>query len=85
MDGLIWKKPKCKVTRKIPFIPKETELDALIAVCGKKTATFLRLQKETEIDQLIAGSGKKMSTLTITKRNCHSDWRSMQNQMGRFR
>ncbi len=47
MEGLIWEKPRCKVTRKIPFIPMEEELDALIAGCGKKSATFLRLLKET--------------------------------------
>ncbi len=45
--GLYWEKPKCKVTRKIPFIPLEKELDALIAGCGKKTSTFLRMLKET--------------------------------------
>jgi len=47
MEGLTWEKPRCKVTRKIPFIPTEAELDALIAGCGKKTATFLRVLKET--------------------------------------
>jgi len=44
---LQWEKPKCQVTQKIPFIPTEQELDALIAGCGKKTATFLQLLKET--------------------------------------
>jgi len=39
-------KPKCKCTRKIPFIPTEQELDALIAGCGRKTSTFLQLLKE---------------------------------------
>lgn len=47
MHGQTWEKPKCKVTRKIPFIPTEQELDALIAGSGKKTSTFLRLLKET--------------------------------------
>lgn len=47
MEGLKWEKPRCKVTRKIPFIPTEEELDILIAGCGKKTAPFLRLLKET--------------------------------------
>jgi integrase len=46
-DGLYWEKPKCKVTRKIPFIPTEQELDALIAGCGRKTSAFLQLLKET--------------------------------------
>lgn len=33
--------------QKIPFIPLETEIDALIAGCGKKTSTMLQLLKET--------------------------------------
>ena len=45
--GLYWEKPKCNVVRKLHFIPLEEELDALIAGCGKKTSTFLRLLKET--------------------------------------
>jgi integrase len=47
LNGLIWEKPRCHVTQKIPFMPKEEEIDALIAGSGKKTATFLRLLKET--------------------------------------
>jgi len=35
------------VVEKLPFIPTEAELDALIAGCGPATATFLRLLKET--------------------------------------
>jgi len=35
------------VTGKIPFIPIEGELDALIAACGPKTSAFLQLLKET--------------------------------------
>ena len=42
-----WDPPRCKVTRKLPFIPTEQELDSLISGCGKKTATFLQLLKET--------------------------------------
>ncbi len=47
INGLTWEKPKCQITRKIPFIPTEKELDNLIAGTGKKTATFLQLLKET--------------------------------------
>jgi integrase len=47
LNGLSWEKPKCHVTQKFPFIPKEEEIDALIAGCGKKTSTFLQLLKET--------------------------------------
>ena len=40
-------KPKCKITRKIPFIPTEQEIDALIASSNKKLATFLQLLKNS--------------------------------------
>jgi integrase len=58
MLGRTWEPPLCKVTRKLPFIPKEAEIDALIAGCGKKTATLLQLLKETamragEADRLL--------------------------------
>jgi len=42
-----WEQPLCKVTRKLPFIPTEHEIDSLIAGCGKKLGTFLLLLKET--------------------------------------
>jgi integrase len=43
-----WTAPKYKGTQKIPeFIPTEKEIDALIAGCGKKTATILQALKET--------------------------------------
>jgi len=45
--GIIWDKPKTKINRIIPFIPKEEEIDALIAGSGKKLATYLQLLKET--------------------------------------
>jgi integrase len=48
-QGLKWEPPKCDVTRKLPFIPTEKEMDDLIAGCGKKTSTFLQLLKETAI------------------------------------
>ena len=47
MLGLHWEKPKCKVTRKLPFIPLEKEVDALIAGCGPIASPFCRLLKET--------------------------------------
>ena len=52
-----WEKPRCKVTRKIPFISTEQELDALVAGCGKKTATFLQLLRETAMR---AGEAKRI-------------------------
>jgi len=46
--GLTWEKPFCKArTQKIPFIPTEAELDALIAGTGRKLSAFLQLLKET--------------------------------------
>lgn len=40
-------KPKCKITKKLPFIPSEQEIDALIASRRKKNAAFTQLLKET--------------------------------------
>jgi len=47
MQGLKWEPPICNVTRSLPFIPTERELDDLIAAVGKKTGCFLQLLKET--------------------------------------
>lgn len=46
-NKIVWEKPRCKIQQKIPFIPTETEIDALISGTGKKTATFLQTLKET--------------------------------------
>ena len=62
MDGKTWEKPRCKITRKIPFIPTEEELDTLIAGCGKKTATFLKLLKETAMR---SGEAKRIQWIDI--------------------
>ena len=42
-----WETPKYECVRKLPFIPKETEIDQLIAGCSKRMATFLQILKET--------------------------------------
>ncbi len=47
MHGSNWDKPKCTVEQKIPFIPTEQEINALIAGSGKKLAAFLQVLKET--------------------------------------
>lgn len=47
LQGLTWKPPAYNVTRQLPFIPTERELDDLIAACGRKTSVFLQLLKET--------------------------------------
>jgi integrase/rubredoxin len=46
-QGKTWIPPRYKQTQKLPFIPIEEELNALIAVCGKKVATMLQILKET--------------------------------------
>jgi integrase len=47
MVGGTWKPPVYQTVRKLPFIPKETEIDQLIAGCSNRMATFLRTLKET--------------------------------------
>jgi integrase len=47
MVGGKWEKPQYKTVRKLPFIPKETEIDQLIAGCSQRMATFLQMLKET--------------------------------------
>jgi len=42
-----FKPPKYKVQRKVPFIPLEKELDALISGSSKRMAALLQLLKET--------------------------------------
>jgi integrase len=46
-NGFAWTRPDYKQCDKLPFVPHESEIDALIAGCGKKTATFLKMLKET--------------------------------------
>jgi integrase len=45
--GIQWKPPKYRIQRKLPFIPLESEVDSLVAACGKKVSTMLQLLKET--------------------------------------
>jgi len=47
MEGKTWTPPTYKAIPKLPFVPKETEIDQLIAACSLKVATFLQLLKET--------------------------------------
>ncbi len=46
VDGK-WNPPLYQTIRKLPFIPKETEIDQLIAGCSRRMATFLQILKET--------------------------------------
>jgi len=45
--GISFEAPKIKYVRKLPFIPLEKEIDALIACCSRRTAALLQLLKET--------------------------------------
>jgi hypothetical protein len=47
MIGGKWEAPLYQTVRKLPFIPKETEIDQLIAACSPRMATFLQMLKET--------------------------------------
>jgi len=47
MHRMKWNPPRYQRVRKLPFIPTETEIDQLVAGCGRKTATLLQLLKET--------------------------------------
>ena len=47
MAGGTWESPAYQTIRKLPFIPKETEIDQLIAGCSQRMATFLQMLKET--------------------------------------
>ena len=47
INGGHWTPPNCRGVRKIPFIPLEQELVALISAAYPKMAAFLQLLKET--------------------------------------
>jgi len=47
MLKMTWDAPRYVPDKKLPFIPLEKEIDALIAGCGRKTAKLLQLLKET--------------------------------------
>ena len=48
-NGVKWNPPEYRPREKLPWIPKEEELDALITRCGRKTRTLLLLLKETGV------------------------------------
>jgi integrase len=47
LNHISWTPPKCKIVRKLPYIPLEKDIDELIASCGKKLSTVLQLLKES--------------------------------------
>jgi integrase len=62
MHGGKWDKPRCDVTRKIPFIPTEQEIDDLVAGCPTSVATFLQLLKETAMR---SGEAKRLKWIDV--------------------
>jgi integrase len=48
MVGGTWEAPKYKSIPKLPFVPKETEIDQLISGCSLKIGCFVQLLKETK-------------------------------------
>jgi len=50
MWGIIWKPPRYRQPESLPFIPLETEIDALINGAAKKLACFLQGMKDTGAD-----------------------------------
>ena len=62
LNKLSWEKPRCTVTRKIPFIPTEQEIDALISASGKKLSAFLLLLKETAMRR---GEAKRLEWINV--------------------
>ena len=49
MEGLNIELPKVRVEEKLPFIPSESELEALITAARGKLTVFLKLLKETAL------------------------------------
>jgi len=47
INGVTWEKPKCKTERKNPFIPRQEEINDLIAGSPQTVATLLQLLRET--------------------------------------
>jgi integrase len=47
MKGIQWTKPRYRNNESIPFVPKEKEIDALIAGTSKKISITLQALKET--------------------------------------
>jgi integrase len=62
LNNLSWDKPRCIVATKIPFIPSEKEIDALISAAGKKLSAFLLLLKETAMRR---GEAKRLEWINV--------------------
>jgi integrase len=64
--NISWIPIKVKCEPKQPFIPLESEIDQLIAGCGKKSATFLQALKETGAR---SGEIAKLKWIDINEKN----------------
>ena len=62
MNGRTWDPPRYTFAEKLPFIPKEKEIDDIIAGCGPKTSTFILLLKETAMR---SGEGQRLQWVDI--------------------
>lgn len=61
-----WIPVKVRYEPKQPFLPLESEIDQLIAACGKRTATFLQVLKDTGAR---AGEACKLNWADINTEN----------------
>jgi len=66
MFDIHWTPPRYKATQKLPFIPTEKEIDALISASGKKLSAFLRTLKETGMR---SGEASKLIWIDLDKEN----------------
>jgi integrase len=62
LNKMSWEPPRCVVTSKIPFIPTEQEIDALISAAPRKLSAFLLLLKETAMRR---GEAKRLEWVNI--------------------
>ncbi len=67
MVGGTWSPPAYRYSSKLPFIPIEAELDALVNGCGPKTSIFLQILKETGIR---AGEAQRLRWADIDFERC---------------
>ncbi|MEM3640696.1 MAG: site-specific integrase [Candidatus Bathyarchaeia archaeon] len=70
MEGLNVELPRVRVEEKLPFLPSEAELEALVAAMRLKPMAFLRLLKETALRPIEAWrlkwSDLDFANLTVT-------------------
>jgi len=65
--NIAWTRIKVRYEPKQPFVPLETELDQLIARCGRRLAAYLQVLKGTGAR---AGEACKLQWIDIDDQNC---------------